>query len=38
VAYWTLHEQAELLIFARRLAEASAAVIRPYFRNGFTLS
>ena len=28
------HEQAELLIFARRLADVSAAVIRPYFRNG----
>jgi len=27
-------EQAELLAFARRLAEVSAAVIRPYFRNG----
>jgi inositol-phosphate phosphatase/L-galactose 1-phosphate phosphatase/histidinol-phosphatase len=35
VAYWTLHEQVELLAFARRLAEVSAAVIRPYFRNGF---
>jgi myo-inositol-1(or 4)-monophosphatase len=28
-------EQEELLAFARRLAEVSAAVIRPYFRNGF---
>lgn len=27
-------EQAELLAFAHRLAEVSAAVIRPYFRNG----
>jgi myo-inositol-1(or 4)-monophosphatase len=30
-----VHEQVELLAFARRLAEVSAAVIRPYFRNGF---
>ncbi len=30
-------EQEELLAFARRLAEVSAAVIRPYFRNGFAV-
>jgi myo-inositol-1(or 4)-monophosphatase len=30
-------EQDELLAFARRLAEISAAVIRPYFRNGFAV-
>ena len=28
-------EQNELLAFARRLAEVSAAVIRPYFRSGY---
>ncbi|MFZ1770648.1 MAG: histidinol-phosphatase [Caldilinea sp.] len=29
------NEQKELLEFTRRLAEASAAVIRPYFRSGY---